>query len=173
VPGIQDWLPAFDVSERHEATLALPPEQALQRMLAVPVAPDPFVRSLMRLRGLNPDGSIEAFMTTSPFLVLERTPTSWVVGMFVGRDRAAVTTPQAWRAAGGPRSLKVAADFRAEPMAGGARLITETRVAATGRLALGVFRLYWLFVGPCSSLIRRRWLRAAAAGHEPASSRRT
>jgi hypothetical protein len=163
VTGIQDWLPSFDVGERHETTIALPPEQALRRLLAVPVAPDPLIRLLMRLRGLRPDGSIEAFMAASGFLVLERTPTTWVVGMFVGRSHVPVTDPASWREAASPRSLKLATDFRAEPAPAGARLITETRVAATGGMALAVFRLYWLFVGPFSALIRRRWLEAATA----------
>jgi hypothetical protein len=52
-----------------------------------------------------------------------------------------------------PYSLKIAADIRAEPAPEGARLITETRVAATSFWALVVFRLYWLVVGPFSALI--------------------
>jgi hypothetical protein len=162
VSGIGGWLPEFDVGERHEATLALPPEQALARFLAVPVAPGTLVALLLRLRGLEPSGSLEDWMTANGFLLLERTPTTFVVGRFVGRGAEAVTDPASWRAAQAAQSLKLAADFRAEPVPGGARLVTETRVAATGRWALAVFRLYWFFVGPFSSLIRRRWLRAAA-----------
>ena len=169
--GIQDWLPSFDVGELHEATLALPPEQALQRLLRVPVAPGPLVRGLLRLRGLRPDGSIEEFLTANGFLLLERTPTSYVVGFYVGRDERQVADRASWLSASAPRSLKVAADFRSEPAPGGSRLITETRVAARGALALLVFRLYWLVVGPFSSLIRRRWLRAAIAGVQAATPR--
>jgi hypothetical protein len=161
--GIQNWLPSFDVGERHEAMIALPPEQALQLALGAPAAPDSFVRLLLRIRGLRPDGSIEEFMAANGFLLLERTATSYVVGLFVGRSLVPVADPGAWRAANSPRSLKIAADFRAEPVQGGARVITETRVAATGFVPLLVFRLYWLIVGPFSALIRRRWLRAAVA----------
>jgi hypothetical protein len=161
--GIENWLPVYDVGERHEATSALTPEETLRRVLAVPVAPDPFVGLLMRVRGLRPEGSIEAFMMANRFLLLERTPTSYVVGMFVGNSQVPVTDAATWRAAQSPRSLKLAADFRTEPAPGGARLITETRVAATGILALLVFRLYWAIVGPFSAMIRRRWLRAAVA----------
>jgi len=167
--GIQNWLPSFDVGERHEATIALPPEQALNLALAVPVAPDSFVRLLLRLRGIRSDGSIEEFMAASGFLLLERTATSYVVGLFVGHSPVPVADAGAWRAANMPRSLKIAADFRTEPVPGGARLITETRVAATGFVALLVFRLYWLIVGPFSALIRRRWLRAAVAQQKAAA----
>ena len=161
--GIDSWLPTFDVGERHEVALSLSPEQALTRALAVPVAPDGFVRLLFRLRGLRPSGSIEQFMAANGFIMLERTPTTYVVGLVARGYRVRKGNAVAWRVADAPRSVRVAADFRAEPAPGGSRLITETRVAASDRLALLGFRAYWLLVGPFSKLIRRRWLRAAAA----------
>src|SRR6185436_10365551 len=100
-----------------------------------------FIALIFRLRGFKPDGSIEQFTSRNGFRLLERTPTSYVVGLFLPR-------------------LEIAMDFRAEPAPGGARLITETRIAAADRAALLWFRLYWLIVGPFSALIRRRWLRA-------------
>jgi len=68
-----------------------------------------------------------------------------------------------------PRSVRMAADFRVKPAPSGSLLSTETRVAASGRLALLGFRAYWLLVGPFSKLIRRRWLRAAAAWPQAAA----
>jgi hypothetical protein len=162
--GIDSWLPTFNVGERHEICVALPAEQALRRALATPAAPDRFIRLLFRLRGLDPEGSIEQFMTANGFTVLERTPTTYVVGLVARRRRLTLTGPDAWRAASFPGSVKIAADFRVEPGPVGTRVITETRVAANDGLALWSFRLYWLVVGPFSKLIRRRWLRAAAAG---------
>jgi len=161
--GIQNWLPAFDVGERHEVTIALPPDEALRLALAIPVAPDPLLRLLFRLRGLRPDGTIEEFMAANKFLPLERTSTSYVAGLFVGPSQVPVTNAASWLAAGGSRSLKAAIDFRTEATPTGTRLITETRVAATGLVALIIFRIYWLVVGPFSALIRRRWLRAVVA----------
>jgi hypothetical protein len=163
VVGVENWLPAFDVGERHETKIALPPERALQRALATAAAPDAFIRFLFRLRGLSPDGSIERFMETNGFVVLERTARTYVVGLVARRARLVpVRDSVGWREIDRPYSLKIAADFRAEPAPEGARVITETRVAATSFWALVVFRLYWLVVGPFSALIRRRWLRAAA-----------
>jgi len=162
--GIDHWLPTFDVGERHEIAIALPAEQALRRALAAPAAPDRFVRLLFRLRGLQPDGSIADFMAANGFMMLEHTATTYVVGLVARRRRVPLADPDAWRAAVRPRSVRIAADFRAEPGLGGSRLITETRVAATDARTLLGFRLYWLIVGPFSKLIRRRWLRAAAEG---------
>ena len=160
MPGIDDWLSSYDVGERHEVTVRATPAVALERMLATPVAPDRFVWLLLCLRGLKPRGSIEAFMAANGFLLLERTETTFVVGFYAGPSR--VPDAAAWKAASEPRSIKAAADFRAEPAPDGARLITETRVATVGLLARVIFRVYWLAVGPFSALIRRHWLRAAA-----------
>lgn len=102
-------------------------------------------------------------METNGFVVLERTARTYVVGLVARRARLVpVRDSVGWREIDRPYSLKIAADFRAEAAPEGARLITETRVAATSFWALVVFRLYWLVVGPFSALIRRRWLRAAA-----------
>lgn len=160
--GIHAWLPDFDVGERHEIGVTLPADQALLQALAVPAAPDRFVELLFRLRGLKPEGSIEEFMAANGFTVLERTPTTYVVGMLVRGRRLPLAGPDAWRATVPDRSIRIAADFRTEPTASGSRVITETRVAAADARALLVFRLYWMIIGPFSKLIRRRWLRAAA-----------
>jgi hypothetical protein len=162
--GIEDWLPTFHVGERHQIDVALPAEQALRQALAAPAAPDRVVRLLFRLRGLQPDGSIQQFMARNGFTVLEHTTTTYVVGLVARGRRLPLADPAAWRAAALPRTVKIAADFRAEPAPGGSRLITETRVSAADAPALLRFRLYWLLVGPFSKLIRRRWLRAAAGG---------
>lgn len=95
--GIEDWLPAFHVGERHEIDVALPPEQALRQALAAPAASDRFVRLLFRLRGLQPDGSIQQFMARNGFTVLEHTATTYVWDW----SRAAAACPSPIRPPGG------------------------------------------------------------------------
>ena len=159
---IDNWLPAFDVRERHELGLDISPEQALRLVLAVPAAPDAFIRTLFRFRGMRPDGSIYHFVLANGFTVLEQTPTSFAVGVVAPRRRA-LPDAVSWTESHSPRTVKIAAAFWAERRSTGSCLITETRVAATDSYARVAFRLYWLFVGPFSKLIRRRWLDAAAA----------
>ncbi len=55
----------------------------------------------------------------------------------------------------------VAALFRARGLPPATTI--ETRVQAVDDRSRRAFRLYWLVVGPLSSLIRRRWLRAVEA----------
>jgi hypothetical protein len=159
--SLDRWLPEFDVHERHQRELPIPPERAVELALDLPAAPDPLVRVLLRLRGLQTDSRIGEFFTRQGFEPLERTATTFVVGV--------VSTP--WRPRGGlgrfddprPGTVRIVADFRAEPRPeGGSVLSTETRVAAVDDEARRAFRRYWLVIGPFSKLIRRRWLAAVA-----------
>jgi hypothetical protein len=144
VPLLDEYVPDYEVWERHQVALPVTPERALAVALASPAAPDRIVRTLLRLRGLGvPRGSLEEFATTAPFRELGRSQTEFVAGL-------------------SPRALRIAFDLRAEPHPAGALLTTETRVHALTPRARRLFRLYWLVVGPFSALIRRRWLRAIA-----------
>jgi hypothetical protein len=114
------------------------------------------------------DQTIEGFFAAHRFVVLDRSPTEWVAGAVGGvwRPRGGLVRlddAEAWRAAAVPGTIKGAVDFRAEPIPGGSRLTTETRVKAVDDRARRAFRLYWLAVGPFSALIRRRWLAAVMA----------
>jgi hypothetical protein len=143
VPALDRWLPDFDVHEVHAVTVPDAPEAALARALALPAAPDRIVRTLFRLRGIRGgDLPLERFAQEVLRLEqVEQTPTTAV-------------------AVGGRPRLRLGISFGAEPVTGGSRLVTETRVTAADRRALFVFRAYWLFIGPFSALIRRRWLHA-------------
>jgi hypothetical protein len=169
VPLIDDWLPDFDVGERHDAAVPLEPERALELALGTPAACDRIVRALVTARGMIArDETIERFFAAHRFVVLDRSPTEWVVGAVgaVWRPRGGLVPladAEAWRAAQVPGTIKAAADFRAERIPGGSRLTTETRVKSTDARARRAFRLYWLAIGPFSALIRRRWLRAIQA----------
>jgi hypothetical protein len=142
---LDDWLPEFDVVERHDAAVPAPPGRSLEILLGSPAAPDRIVAALLRARGMPARGrTIEEFFGGEQFRQLGRGPTEWAAAL----ERS---------------GLKIAIDFRAEPIPGGSRLSTETRVKATSERARRRFRLYWLAIGPFSALIRRRWLAAATA----------
>jgi hypothetical protein len=163
---IDDWLPEFDVNERHDVAVPLEPERALELALGTPAAPDRIVRALISARGMAARGeTIERFFAAHRFVVLDRSPTQWVAGAVgaVWRPRGGLVRlddAEAWRAANVPGTIKGAVDFRAEAIPGGSRLTTETRVKATDDRARRAFRRYWLAIGPFSAFIRRRWLQA-------------
>jgi hypothetical protein len=149
---IDDVLPRFDANELHSVPLRLEPARALALALATPVAADPVIAALFRLRGLNARGSISGALTRLGLEQLAASDGEIVFG--------ASGTP--WRpgggirpfGAGGPGRIQIATDFRAD----GERLSTETRILAGDAAARRLFLRYWRVVGPFSALIRRRWL---------------
>jgi hypothetical protein len=163
--GVAEWLPRFDVRERHQRVIPLDPERTLAVARATPVCPDRLVRLLFRLRSFgSPTESIGEYFAHHGFLVLQETPTVFVFGMALRREQprraADVASWRAW----GLRGIQIAADFVAVSVADGhSRLSTETRVLALDGKSRLAFRIYWLAIGPFSALIRRRWLRAIAA----------
>ncbi len=163
---IDDWLPEWDVGERHDIAVPVGPERALELARSTPAAGDGLVRALVTVRGMTArDETIEGFFAAHRFVVLAETSTEWVVGGVgaVWRIRGGLVEladAEAWRTAAVPGTIKAAADFRAESIPGGARLTTETRVKVADERARRAFRFYWLAVGPFSALIRKRWLRA-------------
>jgi hypothetical protein len=154
--AIDDLLPHYDVHEVHSIALPLPPAEAIARALATPVAADPIVRVLFRLRGLKGRGTIGDALRAIGLRELARTQGEIVVG--------AAGTP--WRPGGGivpfasagPGQVRMVTDFRSD----GARLTTETRVEAVDDAARRAFLRYWRVVGPFSAAIRRRWLKQIA-----------
>jgi hypothetical protein len=156
VAAIDDLLPVFDAHEVHSVVLRLDPEEAVALALASPVAGDPITRTLFRLRGLGTGGTIGDALPRLGLAELARNEGEVVFGA-AGRP---------WRRGGGLRpfaevaggGVRVAADFRAD----GERLTTETRIAALDEQSRRAFLRYWRVVGPCSALIRRRWLAAVA-----------
>jgi hypothetical protein len=158
--ALDDAIPQFDVNEVHSISLDCGPEEAVERTLAAPAAPDRLTAALFRARGLRPGTTIQELFDRTGFETLTRSPTEAV---FVASG-----TP--WRPSGGlrpfaagePGTVRVATDIRAIGVAGGCILSTETRVQAVDDAARRAFRRYWLVVGPFSGLIRRGWLRAAA-----------
>jgi hypothetical protein len=149
---IDDVLPQYDVHEVHSIACA----RSIDEALATPVAADPLVRVLFRLRGLRASGTIGGLFERMGFEVLAHDEREIVVGV--------AGTP--WRPGGGlisfaearPGTVRIAVNFLVD----GDQLSTETRVQAVDAAARRAFGRYWRLVGPFSALIRRRWLRRIA-----------
>jgi hypothetical protein len=162
---LDELLPDADVVTSHERLVAAPPELAFAAALGVPVAPDRLTVALFRARGLPRGGNVEGALRGLGFAELERTPTRLVLGA-AGRPWSPRSRLVRWQSYG-PGQVRMALELVAEPAGEGrSRLRTETRVGAADAAARRAFRRYWLAVGPFSSLVRRRWLAAAARAVE-------
>jgi hypothetical protein len=156
VAAIDQVLPRFDANEVHSIPCALPPAEAIAAALATPIAADPLVRVLFRLRGLRASGTIGETLVRLGLGELARLEGEIVFGG-AGTPWRPGTRIQPFADAG-PGQVRMATDFRAD----GRTISTETRIAAVDDAARRAFARYWRVVGPFSAVIRRRWLRAIA-----------
>jgi hypothetical protein len=157
---LDEYLPEYDVRERHERSVPATPELAVAAALGIPVAPDGLVRALFRLRGLPGGGSVLGALRATGFALLVEEPDCIVLGA-AGRPWSPRSPITAFDRAGSGQ-VRMVFDLTATAAADGrATLATETRVAAMDAKARRALRTYWLAVGPFSAFIRRRWLAAA------------
>jgi len=173
---IDAWLPPGAwMLEHHAIDVPLPPAVALEGVAGLRLGELPLVHALFRLRGLQHaagDTTLLQFFSSSPFMLLEEQRGREVVGGTVGpfwqwrrgnRPRFVPETPAKFRETLAEGRMAALANFRADPVPGGARLWTETWVHAPALGQQAAFTAYWLNVGPFSAWIRRMFLRTARA----------
>lgn len=174
---IDDFLPAYDVSEFHELDIRAPLDKVYHAALNLNLSSSKIVRILLALRGMpallrrnkQPDAE-SAFnlngLLQSGFVLLAREPEKEMLLGLVG---------QFWKPAG--NILKISAeDFQSFNKPGFAKAVwnfaidekspdkiklsTETRVLCLDQASRRRFRFYWTFIRPFSGLIRMEMLRA-------------
>ncbi len=173
---LDDWMPAWDVVERHETLVRAPRDRAWSAVRTLDLSRSPVVRTLFALRSLpglfarrgrrRALGATLDDLLRMGFVLLEERPGEEVVLGLVGkfwRPSGCIrrVTPEELRAFAEPGWAVAAWNFTLNPAGDGAvRVATETRVRCTDAASRRRFRAYWLLVGPFSALIRREMLRA-------------
>jgi hypothetical protein len=168
---IDSALPRYDVSEKHAVEVRAPVDEVYAAVRRCDLGRAKIAMLLMRLRGLPAGLPVPSRLTLDDFLragfiLLGERPNRELLLGLVGRF---------WTMSGELRRLE-AAGFRDFDEPGFAKaawnfsltgrpdktvlLETETRVYCPDAASRRRFRLYWLFVGPFSGLIRREALRA-------------
>ena len=160
--ALDSVLPTYDRHEVHAVVVDASPEVAVAAMLSVPSRSGTVARLLLQPAASEPLRPCRSCSRRSASrCCTTRRRRSW---------SGAAGRP--WTLRGGihafaearPGEVRVAVDVRATALADGrSRLSTETRIAAVDRRARRAFGAYWLVVGPFSAVLRRQWLRAAAA----------
>jgi hypothetical protein len=180
---IDEFMPVYDVVEHHATTVRAPAERVYATIRTADIFGSPIARFLFFLRGLplrlsdhnaprmSPKVSINTLLKEETFpvrfiLLGENSPHEFVVGTVI-RNQTAYTEQYPL-----PQSAEYY-DFTAPGMVkavlnlvltenpdGTTRLETETRVVCLDSKTRRRFRVYWLFIGHFSSLIRVLMLRA-------------
>ncbi len=178
---IDDFLPDYDVHERHRIKVYAPVDKVYAAVRRLDISQTKLTMFLFRLRGIQTGRFAPSCFTLDDFLKMrfillgEKPNVELLLGL-VGRF---------WTASGELRRLdaegfrsfkeqgyaKAAWNFSLARMPDGSVLLeTETRVYCLDQSSRRRFRLYWLLVGPFSGLIRREVLQAVKRSAEKPES---
>jgi hypothetical protein len=171
--AIDQYMPRFDVRERHRVTISKSADAVYAAVRSVDLSDSPLISWLFRLRelpgglsgrrgrrlGLNIDGLLKAGFVlleerAGDEILLGLVAKPWTPGGGIQR-----VTPEEFRRLRSPEFAAITWNFRLRSGKTGTGLSTETRVLCPTRRTRMLFRAYWTIVGPFSGLIRREMLR--------------
>ena len=187
---LDDFLPEFDVTEKHAIVADAPPAQTLAAARALAPRDLPLTVGLMALRtlpaflagqrtdllGRDLELPVVDRFVKAGFALLAEGPDEFVVGGIgrfwkPGGDLRRVT-PGDFRAFSEPGYAKTAFNMRVTPYGDRAAILTtETRISGTDDAARRGFGRYWRVISVGSAAIRVEWLRAIRRRAERASGR--
>ncbi len=166
---LDQFMPTYEVCDRHDARVATPPEVTLATARAMPLDNARIVRAIFRGRELilrarpdpadRPRGIVELVKSLG-WGVLAETDREIVFGAATKPWQAnpvfRAIAPDEFTAFSEPDHVKIVWTLRADPAPdGGSIFRTETRALATDAEARRKFRWYWSFLSPGIILIRR------------------
>jgi hypothetical protein len=177
VTKLDEWMPRWQVEERHTVSVAASPEKILAAIHAVKAKEIFLFSTLTAIRRCGRDGpesilnapeekSILDVATLTSFVLLGEEPSrELVIGTVVAAPASARglgrLNPEVFRKTLPPGFALAAMNFLVLPdKAGGSTISTETRIYANTPSALRRFVIYWRVIHPGSDIIRRMWLRA-------------
>jgi hypothetical protein len=175
---LDDWMPCWQVAERHTLEVTATPEKVFSAIRAVRADEISFFRTLIAIRRCGESGGPENILnapeekplldvaTQTTFVLLEEEPPrELVVGTIIAAPRDARVSgrlaPDLFRTSLQPDWVLATMNFAVAPNRdGGSTVSTETRIYANSPSALRRFGIYWRLIHPGSDIIRRMWLRA-------------
>lgn len=177
VTKLDDWMPQWQVGERHTLHVDAPPDKVFAAIHAVRADEIFLFRTLIAIRRCGQTGP-ESIMnapehkplldvaTQTTFVLLEEeTPQELVMGTVIaaprGEGASGRLTADLFRKTLRPGVVLATMNFVVVPENGGRSMVsTETRINANSPSALRRFGVYWRLIHPGSDIIRRMWLRA-------------
>ena len=174
---IDDFLPNYDVRERHQAIVHSSTEKVYAAVRQLDISQAKLSMFLFRLRGIPAGRSAPSCFTLDDFLkmrfiLLGEKPNEELLLGLVGRfwmpkGELRRLDVEGYRNFNEPGYAKAAWNFSLSERADGSVLLeTETRVYCLDNVSRRRFRLYWLFIGVFSGLIRREVLQAVKRNAE-------
>lgn len=164
---IDEFLPTFDVAERHRVKISAAPDKVYAAVQRMDIGDARLMRLLFRLRGipLSSKFTREDFIKMRFVLLGEKSEEEMLLGL-VGRFWTATgglrrVNAEEYRRFSEPGYAKAAWNFHLIPQADNTTILeTETRVYCLDDASRRKFRLYWTLIGTFSGLIRREILQS-------------
>ncbi len=174
---IDDFLPRYDVRERHHIRVHAPPSDVYVAARRLDISRARLSMLLFRMRGLSAPScfTLDDFLKMRFILLGERLNEELLLGL-VGRfwtpsGKLLRLDSEGFRDFNEKGYAKAVWNFSlSESSDGSVSLATETRVYCTDQSSRRRFRLYWLLVRGFSGLIRREILRAVKHNAEESYS---
>ena len=174
---LDDWMPRWQIRERHIIPVAAPPERVFAAIHTVRADEIFLFRTLTAIRQCGATGPesimnaraqkpiLDVATQTTFVLLAEEPPRELVIGTVIvapPKTRASgKLTPELFQKKLQPGVALATMNFLVTPDDhGGSTISTETRVYANNQSALRRFAIYWRVIHPGSDVIRRMWLRA-------------
>ena len=159
---IDRFMPEFDFQEFHSKQVNYHPD-IYEQMLTADFSRSFLIKNLFRLRGIRSHVATIFDMTKFGFGILdEKTGEEIVLGMIstspIFNKCRIKFSPQEFLNDKDPLHIKAVINFRISHLKEYSIISTETRVLCGSSKMKNQFRLYWFFVEPFSSLIRRQML---------------
>jgi hypothetical protein len=179
VSKLDEWMPRWQVGERHVLKIAASPAKVFAAIHDVRADEILLFRTLTAIRrcgGTGPESILNApeekplldVATQTTFILLDdMAPRELVIGTVVAAPRRVRASgrlaPDLFRKTLPSGVVLAAMNFLVTPSEdGGSTVATETRVFANSPAGVRRFGIYWRLIHPGSDLIRRMWLRAIA-----------
>ncbi len=169
-PLLDDFMPEYEVAERHQVRVMAPPEITLSAAAETDLQQSGVIRGIFKAREMVLGTQANA-VTRPKGLLAEMTSLGWrVLAETPGREIVAGAVTQPWmanvvfrglppnefKAFREPGYVKIVWTLRVDPVGPAESIFrTETRVATTDPTARSNFRWYWARFSPGIVLIRR------------------
>lgn len=169
-PLLDDFMPEYEVAERHQVRVVAPPDVTLSAAAETDLQQSGVIRGIFKARA-KVLGAQPNVVTRPKGLLAEMTSLGWrVLAETPGREIVAGAVTQPWLANvvfrglppaefktfREPGYVKIVWTLRVDPVGPAESIFrTETRVATTDLAARSQFRWYWARFSPGIVLIRR------------------
>lgn len=159
---IDKFLPEYTFNECHEIIVNSPIEEVYEVTKNVDLSKSTLIMALFKLRGLPTRRmTLQGLIEDIGFSRLaENYPIEHLIGFLANSRVIPISDAKEFLAHSFSTKVKVVCNFSLFEISPGlTKVTTETRILCLSTVTRRVFKAYWVFIKPFSSMIRKRMLK--------------